>query len=333
MILIISHKGDVHCNPVIKNFIKNNDSYFRLNTEALLIDYDFFFKSSNNSIRFKIKNKKNGKILDSSKISAVWERRPEVPISSKNIDEKSREVINQELKEFYIWLRYYFTNKRMIGSSIYDRPNESKINQIRTATSIIKKNSISNIKIPLTLISNNKREIINTFKNKNFLSLKPIGADSIVVDEKYQMPFYSRKINFKQLKAIKKDSINNCPLFLQTYIEKKYELRVTVVGSKFFTSKINSQKLPSGQGKEDWRQGYSIGLLQEKFDTPNYIKKFCIKYLKEMNMSFGCFDFIISRRDICYFLECNPNGQWMWVEEEVGLPISKAISDFLSYRD
>jgi len=31
-----------------------------------------------------------------------------------------------------------------------------------------------------------------------------------------------------------------------------------------------------------------------------------------------------------YFLECNPNGQWLWIEEDIGLPISKAIADYLN---
>ena len=44
----------------------------------------------------------------------------------------------------------------MLGSSILDRPNESKINQIRTAKDIIKTYS-SKIKIPLSLITNRKK--------------------------------------------------------------------------------------------------------------------------------------------------------------------------------
>ena len=31
-----------------------------------------------------------------------------------------------------------------------------------------------------------------------------------------------------------------------------------------------------------------------------------------------------------FFLECNPNGQWLWVELETDLPISRAIAEFLS---
>jgi hypothetical protein len=29
------------------------------------------------------------------------------------------------------------------------------------------------------------------------------------------------------------------------------------------------------------------------------------------------------------FLECNPNGQWAWLEETAGLPIASALADLL----
>jgi hypothetical protein len=33
------------------------------------------------------------------------------------------------------------------------------------------------------------------------------------------------------------------------------------------------------------------------------------------------------------FLEINPNGQWGWIEQELGTPISDAIVDLLSAVD
>lgn len=52
-----------------------------------------------------------------------------------------------------------------------------------------------------------------------------------------------------------------------------------------------------------------------------------------MNLNFGCFDFIKAKSGCYYFLECNPNGQWLWLEIDLGIPISKSISDFLSFRE
>ena len=43
---------------------------------------------------------------------------------------------------------------------------------------------------------------------------------------------------------------------------------------------------------------------------------------------YGAFDFAITD-DFWYFLECNANGQFGWLEAETGLPITAAIADLL----
>ena len=331
MILIVTNKSDVHCNPVIKHFSKNNDIFFRLNTECLIEDYDFTFNYNNSGSYFEISNKKNGKKLHSRDIISVWERRPLAVELPSNIDKQIKEVMEQELDELLKWIRYDLSDFRSIGSAIWDRPNESKLRQMNIAKKILEEFNCS-ISIPKTLISNVKEEIIKEFQNFKHLVIKPIGADGIELDDKFEMPFFSRKIDQNELKNISSKDIQICPTFIQNYVEKEYELRVTVVGSKFFSCKILSQLLPLGEGKEDWREGYKIGLPQEWIETPIEIENFCNRFLEKINSSFGCFDFIKGMDNKYYFLECNPNGQWMWQEEEIGIPISKAIADFLSFR-
>ena len=43
----------------------------------------------------------------------------------------------------------------------------------------------------------------------------------------------------------------------------------------------------------------------------------------------GAFDFIVTPEDKWVFLEVNPNGQWLWLEQSLNLDISKKILDNL----
>ena len=52
--------------------------------------------------------------------------------------------------------------------------------------------------------------------------------------------------------------------------------------------------------------------------------------LKEMKLNFGAFDFVVTPSGEYFFLECNPNGQWLWIEMRTGLKISEAITEVLS---
>jgi hypothetical protein len=52
--------------------------------------------------------------------------------------------------------------------------------------------------------------------------------------------------------------------------------------------------------------------------------------MKAFGLNFGCFDIGITKSGEPVFFECNPNGQWQWVENLTGLPIGKAIADELA---
>lgn len=60
MILIVTNKQDVHPTPVIEYLNERGCPVFRLNTEALLTDYQFHWWANGNGTDFYIKNVKNG---------------------------------------------------------------------------------------------------------------------------------------------------------------------------------------------------------------------------------------------------------------------------------
>lgn len=334
MILIITNKGDIHCNPVIKHLQRNGDKYFRLNTESLLTDYLISFSYKDQSVDLHIENKINGKTLSSKEVISVWERRPNSPVLPEINNEKIKLVVEDEANELTKWIRHFFINCRMIGSSVWDRPNESKLRQMDVASRVINELR-SEIKLPHTLLTNSKKDLEQFSNNKKEIVLKPISADGLMLDDKLEIPFTSRKVNSKNINVITQDDLELCPSFMQEYVEKNYELRITVIGEKILCCKIDSQKLPKGNGREDWREGYEHGLseVEEWIDCPDEIQEFIILYMQKMNLNFGCFDFIYAKNNSFYFLECNPNGQWMWLEEDLGIPISESIANFLAFRE
>ena len=52
-----------------------------------------------------------------------------------------------------------------------------------------------------------------------------------------------------------------------------------------------------------------------------------------MKLNFGCFDFIVTPAREYVFVECNPNGQWLWIETATGMKISDALADALQHPE
>lgn len=323
MILIITEKTDIHINPVVKILDEKNIGFFRLNTDWILEDYSISYNFQQNKCEFIIKDLHNQKILKIDEVKSVWERRPTNinPLTIKASDE-IRKLCEIETNEFLRFLRYDLINIFSLGHSIYDRSGSSKILQLRIAQSL-------GLRIPLTCFSNDKKNILNCFKDVKFgIVIKPIDTMSYKFEQK-DYTFYTNKINLDTLFNTDETAFNYSISFLQEYIPKEFELRITVVCNEVFACKIDSQLQEDETGKVDWRQGYDFGLKYSIFELPEEISTFCKDFLKLMKINFGCFDFIVTPEGEYVFLECNSNGQWLWIEEETGLPIASAISNAL----
>lgn len=325
MILIITNKEDAHPTPVIKRLSARGVPVFRLNTEALLTDYDFGWQvDAAGEISFWIRCRLNGLETTGEEITAVWDRRPEKPEelpypSTPEIDRHNRE----ETLGFLVFLRYWLKDIPSIGSIVNDRPAASKMLQYAIAREV-------GFKIPKSCFSNVKELFLKLSQECTDLTLKPIEVCDIW-DEKQGVDyvFYAQKTPAASLREVPDAAFSQTVSFVQEYIEKAFELRVTVVGNQVFACKIDSQTQQEETGRIDWRQGYEHGLRQEAFVLPDSVASQCVTFLRRMGLNFGCFDFIVTPSGEYVFLECNPNGQWLWVELAVGLKISEAIADFL----
>ncbi|MFZ3496087.1 ATP-grasp ribosomal peptide maturase [Streptomyces sp. 5.8] len=107
----------------------------------------------------------------------------------------------------------------------------------------------------------------------------------------------------------------------QHRVEKTADVRVTVIGDEIFCVRIDSDLL-------DWRTDYDK-LTYSVVEPPPGIAEALRAYLSHFGLVFGAFDFAIDRTGAWWFLECNPSGQWAWMEPETGLPMVAAMADLL----
>lgn len=52
-------------------------------------------------------------------------------------------------------------------------------------------------------------------------------------------------------------------------------------------------------------------------------------YCAELGLAYGAFDFAIRPDGRWVFLECNPCGQYGWIEDVLSVPITETIADLL----
>lgn len=326
MVFVFTNKQDSHPTNVIKYLVGWGVPVFRLNTECLLTDYEFrWWCSDTLPADFYIRNIRNGLEVFGHEITAVWDRRPQPPYDLPIIHhERSINKYNrEEAHEFLSFLRYYMRDIFSIGDIVEDRPGGSKMLQLALAREM-------GMRIPDTCLANVKSAFSELSSRHMELSLKSLVGNSIFVEGDKEYVFYSQKASSSTVMRQPEEAFRQTVCFLQNYIEKQYELRVTVCCDDVVACKIDSQSQTDETGKIDWRQGYEHNLKHEIVTLPEHIQSFCREFLKRMHLNFGCFDFIVTPNNEYVFLECNPNGQWLWIELLTGFDISQIIARNLS---
>lgn len=303
MILIITHKTDYTVDFVINKLNKQNIPYRRFNCEDIL--------ASDLSIHFSKKIEYS--ILGKSHFNSVWFRRTQLPeINGLSGGEKLYVLneIDSLIKNLLSILDVKWLSKPM---HVYNA--ENKLLQLKIAQEI-------GFEIPPTVITTSKEELRKFYKeNEENIIIKPI-AHTRIDDANNASFIFTNEVLESHIKNL--DQYDLTPCIFQRNIAKQYEVRVTVVGDKVFAAAVNSQN--ETDTKTDWRK---LKLPFYKIELPGDVKDKCVEIVKLLGLEFGAIDLIKDNNGNYVFLEINPNGQWVWIENDTGLEISNAIIENL----
>ena len=121
------------------------------------------------------------------------------------------------------------------------------------------------------------------------------------------------------------DSVKYAPVIFQEYVEG-VDLRITVVGDQLYTVEIDAR-----QTSYPFDMRMVIGEVDIKpIDLPMAVRDSILRFMGELGLVYGAIDMRRTVDGRFIFLEVNPAGQWLFVEQRTGLPISKTVADLLA---
>ena len=315
-ILLVSTKLDPHVDMIANKLNQRNIPFVRFNTEdfPLRVSTTIGFENHKSTQELKFPY---GRSINGDEISGVWYRRPAqfkfppefTPVIQLFAEEESRSTI-RGLWEILdcVWINHPERN----------REAELKIKQLKTANEV-------GLEIPRTLITNNPEDVEKFFiktQDKGVI-IKRLGG-GIMLDGDQGLAIYTSIVKNDDMEEI--DRVKYAPALFQEYIEKDLELRITVVGDKVFPVEIHSQG--SEKAKIDWRKD-TLNLKHKEHQLPPDVTRKILNFNQKLGLNFGAIDMILTPDGKYVFLEINPNGQWGWIEDLTGLPISDSIISLL----
>jgi hypothetical protein len=253
------------------------------------------------------------RLYSGEECASVWARRTfdsPPPADFASSDQKTIENECHAMKESFLEL--------LCPSALWVNPLRSracsKPAQLTAAISC-------GFRIPQTLVSNDPAEIMAFIRRapgrvvyKTFGSLVPT---TILTEEMIAEP----------------EILRWTPGIYQHYVEKLYEIRVTVIGRKVFPVRINSQE--TARGRVDWREaqrtprGKASDLTVCRVKLSQSVTRKCLALMRALGLVFGAIDLIATPTQEAVFIEVNEAGQFLWIEEATGLPLVDHVSEML----
>ena len=320
MILIITSKRDGHIGHVTQHIDALKHPWVRINTEDLPKNIGLSVDPASGKGFLSVRDSKRSFRL--SDVTAVWFRKPDpLDLSHFALDKASLDYVEAEFNEVVQGLYALLKDVLWINNPLTTRLTHRKMLQLRVAREV-------GFATPQSLITNDSKEALGFCERIGWnVAIKSLGAISVTSHQgetQMQYGIFTRKVGEEELLTLQ-DKIEHMPTLFQEYIHKSYELRVTCVGDKVFSCRIDSQS--SDLAREDFRFD-SRNLKHEALDCHEIHDKL-LGYMRAFGINFGCFDIAVTKSGEHIFFECNPNGQWLWIEELTGMPIGKAIAELL----
>ncbi|MFD7663245.1 ATP-grasp ribosomal peptide maturase [Streptomyces sp. NPDC059788] len=170
--------------------------------------------------------------------------------------------------------------------------------------------------VPPTLITNRPDDARTFIKHHGPVIFKPLSVPL------YRIGGQAQTVPVEPVTADEiDDSLAGTMHLFQAQVDKAADARVTVIGNRTFAVRIDS-------GLLDWRTDYSTHTYTPVTAPPD-VERAIFAYLRHFGLVFGAFDFALAPSGEWTFIECNPSGQWAWLEPPTGLPMTATLADLL----
>jgi glutathione synthase/RimK-type ligase-like ATP-grasp enzyme len=152
---------------------------------------------------------------------------------------------------------------------------------------------------------------------------KTLGAPAITEEGRRKVAF-TRRVHESDLADLA--GVELTAHQFQRWVPKAHDVRVVVVGDEHWAVSISSD---SAAGHLDFRNDHG-SLRYELVAESEEIHRKINLYLERFGLIYGAFDFVADHDGAWWFLECNPGGQYGWLEDATGAPITASLARSLA---
>lgn len=310
-VFIVSTRADSATDEIVERLATRNVPHFRFNTEDFPFAHALTYTPAQHGTWLSC----NGESIPQP--TSIWYRRVRTGPAPVGMDDGVATFCRQEARAAILG--------SIMGQSTRWMSHPAAIWQAEFKPFQLHLAATLGLRIPQTVITNEPIRVRAAFRDFGSMIVKPTRTGYVETsDGAYAI--YTTRVLEEHLDYI--ESARWSPAIYQELIPKAYDLRVTIVGARYFAALIDSQSDPSAL--TDWRQTSNPALPHERTMLPDAIVGKLYEMMGALRLTFGAIDLIQTIDGDYVFLEINPSGQWLWLDDMLGLGISDSVANWLA---
>lgn len=311
MILIVSHDADDHAQAVLRRIREAQHPVTQVDTAEYpgLVTHALRYGDGR---RGELVNR--GQTVDLDRVGAVWWRRPQPYVLDPGLDAGTVTFALTECHEAMSGM-WHALDAAWVNPPASDEVAHHKPLQLARAEEI-------GLSVPRTLITNDP-------------AAAAAFADELGLDRTVYKTFMATEENWRETRLLRADelelleAVRLAPVIFQEYVDAAADVRVTVVGDELLAAEI-------AVAPSSYRVDYRMDMAAASFtpaELPDEISDKLLALMKRLDIVYGAIDLRRTGSGEYVFLEVNPAGEWLFVEERTALPITAAVADLLMRLD
>lgn len=245
----------------------------------------------------------------------VWWRRPQPYVVHSEIQRDThRSFAYTEMHEALSGL-WYCLDAFWVNHPSRDESAARKPYQLRVAQEL-------GLRIPETLITNDPEQA------RAFVARR--GPEKTIYKA-----FAATEQEWRETRVLRReevallDRVRFAPVIFQELVPAEVDLRITLFGGRTFAAAVHSQRTAYAV---DYRMDLANAHV-ESHQLPSELEGRLHAYLERLGLKYGAVDMRLTPEGDYVFLEINTAGQFRFIEERTGQPITAEFSRFLAERD
>ena len=316
-VLVVTEKNDAHADFVIRRLAELSVPVVRLNTEDFPRSVSLSVERRDGRWHGRINTGVHS--VDLAGIRSAWFRRPAEPEVAPDLADNLRDYSLKQARAA-LWTLYSALDGKWLASPMALRLANLKAMQIAKAEAV-------GLSVPPTLTTNDAGDAA-AFRARLAGGGDSCAIKALAIDHAY---VYRGRWWFPHTVVWGDDwvpdgrDLASTPTVFQRYVDKMREVRAVVVGE---TVHAASTAASDGDGEYDIRAGEGRRPYVAH-DLPAQVQRQLRELVSGFGISFCSADLLLGTDGRYFFLELNPNGQWLWLELGAGLPITATLADWL----